>query len=563
MKTARRVRGKNERRGPRNGGDEEQSLKNDGAQRHQGRWYTLPRMTTQSSPTTRDLLGVACTSATLLMTELALTRIFSVVMYYHFAFLAISIALFGLSASGVFAYVARRWLDRIPTGPLLARQAVLYAALTIVALFCLVRLRVGLNYSPENLVLMLTIYALATLPFFSGGLVVTLAISRMSARINAVYAADLLGAAAGCLMLIPLLDHLGAPGVVFAAAFLALVAAVLFSPSEGRAIIAGCGLVVLAGAAILGVTSGFDVTDTKGHEGDRVLFSKWNSFSRIGVYERTHGDWSLSPAYKGPLPDTRFMDIDSAASTPILHIDPTLSNAQYLRYELTALAYHLKEPQPGFYGARDRPGRRRDFVSALIFGAGRVDGVEINPIIADDVMRDRFREFSGGIYSHPRVRIAIDDGRSFVRRSPDRYDVIQASLVDTWAATAAGAYTLTENALHRRRVQRLPRSSHRQWRVDDHAVGLRRRAARLAGAGGGDARGWNAADRLAVIQQDRVATFLLKKSPFTPQEIATLRTVSDQLGFQVLYLRNRLASRVHRRRRKSGSRGRQRSTTRG
>src|SRR6185503_7220171 len=59
-----------------------------------------------------------------------------------------------------------------------------------------------------------------------------------------------------------------------------------------------------------------------------------------------HGDWSLSPAYKGPLPDTRFMDIDSAASTPILGLKPDLSDAQYLHYELTALAYHL-------VGARD------------------------------------------------------------------------------------------------------------------------------------------------------------------------------------------------------------------
>src|SRR4030095_2673499 len=87
----------------------------------------------------------------------------------------------------------------------------------------------------------------------------------------------------------------------------------------------------------------FDVVDTKGHKGDRVLFSKWNSFSRIGVYDRTFGDWSLSPTYRGPLPDSRFMDIDSAASTPILGVTPDLSNAQYLRYELTALAYHLVE----------------------------------------------------------------------------------------------------------------------------------------------------------------------------------------------------------------------------
>src|SRR5436190_7949009 len=135
----------------------------------------------------RQLLGVGLTSATLLMTELALTRIFSVVMYYHFAFLAISIALLGLSASGVFAYVARRRLDRYDTGTLLAVESVVYALFTLVALFALVRLRIGLVYSRQNLILMLTTYALAALPFFTGGLVLTLAISRMSTRINAVY----------------------------------------------------------------------------------------------------------------------------------------------------------------------------------------------------------------------------------------------------------------------------------------------------------------------------------------------------------------------------------------
>jgi hypothetical protein len=293
----------------------------------------------------RDVIGVALVSATLLMTELALTRIFSVVMYYHFAFVAISIALFGLSASGVFAYVARRWLDRYPTSVLLARQSAIYAACTILALFELVRLRVGLNYTPRNLRLMLTIYTLAALPFFTGGLVITLAISRFSSRINTVYAADLIGAAAGCLVLIPLLDQLGAPGVVLTAAAMALIASVLFASPASRRRFAATGAVAMT-ALLAGQLSGvavFDVTDTKGHTSDRILFSKWNSFSRIGVYERTHGDWSLSYKYTGALPDTRYMDIDSAASTPILHVEPDLANVQYLRYELTALAYHLKE----------------------------------------------------------------------------------------------------------------------------------------------------------------------------------------------------------------------------
>src|SRR3954451_18924104 len=140
------------------------------------------------------------------------------------------------------------------------------------------------------------------------------------------------------------------------------------------------------------------------------------------------------------------MDIDSAASTPILRLDRDLANAQYLRYELTSLAYRLVKP--GFRALVIGPGGGRDLASALVFGAAQVDGDEINPIIADDVMRDRFRDYSGGIYTNPRVSIAVDDGRSFVRRAPNRYDIIQASLVDTWAATAAGAYTLTENTLY-------------------------------------------------------------------------------------------------------------------
>src|SRR5213596_2358625 len=114
-----------------------------------------------SNPSPRQLLGIALVSATLLMIELARTRIFSVIMYYHFAFLAISIALFGLSASGVFAYVARRRLERHATEWLLSRQSLVYGVATILALIVLVRIRVGLNYSPRNLALMLAIYLLA------------------------------------------------------------------------------------------------------------------------------------------------------------------------------------------------------------------------------------------------------------------------------------------------------------------------------------------------------------------------------------------------------------------
>jgi hypothetical protein len=485
-----------------------------------------------------SLTGIAALSAALLMTELALTRIFSVTMYYHFAFLAISIALFGLSASGVLVYVLRGRLAGAGTRELLTAGALIHGLATLVALACLVRIRVGLNYSSSNMVLMLAIYLLAALPFLTGGAVISLAFARMSERISVLYAADLVGAAAGCLVLIPLLNILGAPGVIMTAAGLATIAAVCFAPAASRRRIGLAAVVMLAvpSALQLAGRAPFDVVDTKGHEGDRVLFSMWNSFSRVAVYDREHGDWSLSPTFTGDKAESLFMDIDSAASTPILKGTGDATDASYLRYELTALAYHLAERPGGFNALVIGPGGGRDLLSALAFGATHVDGVEINPIIARDVMMERFREYSGNIYGDPRVAIFVDDGRSFVRRSRSTYDVIQASLVDTWAATAAGAYTLTENSLYTAEAF----GEYIDHLSDDGLLTITRwvfdglRLVSLAQEACA-ARGLDASRHLAIVRYDRVATFLLKKTPFTDQDIRRLQAVATDLGFSVLY----------------------------
>src|SRR3982751_4993986 len=117
------------------------------------RWRLMTPPDATAVPT-RILIGVALLSGALLMTELSLTRIFSVTMYYHFAFMAISIALFGLSASGVYVFLRQgRWRDR-STERLLEAHAVLFAVVTLIALAGLVRLRVGLTYTPANIALM-------------------------------------------------------------------------------------------------------------------------------------------------------------------------------------------------------------------------------------------------------------------------------------------------------------------------------------------------------------------------------------------------------------------------
>ncbi|HEY7058234.1 MAG TPA: hypothetical protein VH458_16985 [Vicinamibacterales bacterium] len=500
--------------------------------------------TPDTSQVSRGVLaGIALVSAALLMTELSLTRIFSVTMLYHFAFLAISIALFGLSASGVYVYLSRGRVAAIETSELLSRRSLGAAVVTVASLAVLLHLPLK-PYNTGNAVGLLTItYIVAALPFFAGGLVIALAMTRLSAQVNRVYAADLLGASGACLLLMPALNQLGAPGAIVFSACLAAVAAVGFAgrPRRSRTAVWAVGFVVVV--ATLGATPlrPFSLGAVKGHEQYTVLFSKWNSFSRIGVYDQPLEDWSLSPRFSGHIPKSHLMDIDAAAATQILNFRGDLQDVSYLKYELTALGYRLvggggPTPRP-FHALIIGTGGGRDLLSALVYGATTVDGVEINPIIVNDVMRDRFREYSGDIYNHPGVRIHIEDGRSFVRRSTDRFDLIQASLVDTWAATAAGAYTLTENSLYTveafedyldhltdRGVLSITR-----WTFDGlRLVALAHEACAR--------RGVELADRIAIVMNDRVATFLLKKTPFTDAERALLLHASEELAFVPLYV---------------------------
>lgn len=494
-----------------------------------------------SSPGTKTspivLAGVSCISAAVLMIELALTRIFSVTMFYHFAFLAVSVALFGLSASGVLIYVTPRLHSPERLLTQLGRYAVLFSGVTLASIVLLLQIRVGMDYNSQNLLMMIAIYLIAAAPFVAAGACLTLAISRLHADINRVYAADLIGAAGGCLLLVPALELFGGPGAMILAAAFGAFAGLLFARASHPARWRWYAVPVVTLIVLLALQARFTLIDVrfpKGEEPQNVLFSKWNAFSRVAVYDQPHHDWGLSTTYTGPHPDSRYMDIDSSASTPILAADRGASGLDYLRYELTGLAYSLK---PGGRVLIIGPGGGRDIWTALVFGARRVEGVEINPIIAADVMGDAFRAYSGDIYRRPGVSVAIDDGRSYVRRSKERYDLIQASLVDTWAASSAGAYTLTENNLYTvdafvdymRHLEPDGILTMSRWYDDGFRLVSLARAA-------GDRLGWpGIADRFFVARQDRLATFILKNSAFTDAEVKQLVDNATRLEFGVVY----------------------------
>lgn len=380
-------------------------------------------------------LGLGFTTMATLILELALTRIFSVVFYYHFAFLAISIALFGLGAGGVFSYVVA------------ARPGNVYQKLGTLALTSSVSVLLVLWFilSRENndVLTLGLVYFTAAVPFFLAGTIVSIAISEAIERVDHAYFFDLAGAAVGCLLLILFLDVAGGPGAVIAAAAVYAIAAALWynqARQDGRRIVAVLvALLMVTLIVVNGKTRWFDVHWAKGERIPDERFSAWNSFSRVGVIENHNPDGS--PYW--------LIRIDADAATGIATYD-----WQHGLYPEQRAG--LLRQGPGFpYGMRRGaktliigPGGGYDVSRALASGSKDVTAVEINPLIANKIMQDVMVKENYGIYRRPEVHLHVEDGRSYVRSSTEKYQVLQATLVDTWASTAAGAFALSENNLY-------------------------------------------------------------------------------------------------------------------
>ena len=375
-------------------------------------------------------LGLGITTLATLILELSLTRIFSVVFYYHFAFLAISIALFGLGSGGVFSYVV------------VARPGRLYSKLGVLGLadaLCVVGSLWFILSRPSELGYgtLAAVYVASALPFFLAGTVVSIAMSEAIERVDRAYFFDLAGAAAGCLVLIPFLNTFGGPNTVIAAGvFYAIAAAIWFHQAGNfrhRAVAVLIALLLVVLMVVNGRMHLLDVRVAKGEKLPPEKFVAWNSFSRVGV--------TTNRGYTSIV-------IDADAATALADKDwdhLTAKEHRDLSHDGPGFPYYLR---PGAKTLVIGAGGGYDVARALASGSRDITAVEINPIIANKIMRDRFAAESHRLYFRPEVHLVIEDGRSFVRRSTEKYQVLQATLVDTWASTAAGAFALSENNLY-------------------------------------------------------------------------------------------------------------------
>jgi hypothetical protein len=382
------------------------------------------------------LPAVALTSFSALLLELALTRLFSVVLFYHFAFLAISIALLGLGAGGVFAYLWKERLQGMELRRLMWMANMLAAAAIPIVLEIVLHVPVSLRLSAGNFLRLSAIYLCSAIPFFLTGLQFSAIFGRESSRIPKIYGADLIGGALACLAVVPLLNWIGGPNTILFAALISAIAALAWGPdAKGRKTSLALGAVLVLLLAFNHSGRIADVVWAKGIRRKNVEFARWNAISRVEVDRDDNGG--------------RVIVIDADANTYIMSAD--LSHWKGSGWEnglMSAPPAVVNVLRPHGDYAIIGPGGGVDVLRAVANGSHSVTGVEINPIIANTIMRGRYADYAQHLYERPDVQIHVADGRSFVRNANNRFDVVQMTLVDTWASTAAGAFALSENNLY-------------------------------------------------------------------------------------------------------------------
>jgi len=394
-------------------------------------------------PSRAILTAVFLMSASVLVFEVALTRLFSVVLRYHFVFLVTSVAVCGLGLGGLLAHVTRAARERRPTSASLVLSATGFGVLVPVTLTLL--LRWLLPYHPGMYV---AIGGVILLPFICAGVFLSVCFEQFGKQSGRLYAADLFGAAAASFGVVGLLQWLGGINACFAAGAMGALAGV-WAAGASRWLRALPPLLVAAGVAcfvaanhadrVLGVPAVhttdqnvgkplyIELADPKAPS--HIEYTEWNAFARTDVVAEHD-------------PSIRYVYTDGHVPTNMDRWDGKVGSIQYLR---GFLGYVALESTPKDRALFIGPGGGLDVLMALVAGYREIEGVEINPSILN-VMR-RYRKFNGGVYERPNVHVSVGDGRSYVKRSRNQYDLIYLALTQTATSGNVGL-SLVESYIH-------------------------------------------------------------------------------------------------------------------
>ena len=400
----------------------------------------------------RHYWGIFCLSLATLLLELAFTRVLAVANWYHFAFLVISMALLGFGTSGV-VLTLWTWLrDRASMDHTLAALSIAFGLIALVSYWLMQQIPFEpfeLFRDHRQLVFMPLYYVVVAAPFFGSGLPIGFLLFRGRDHADRLYAADLLGAGVGCAAIAVVMPVFGGSGSIVIAAALGFVAASVFGFTEARGLaVAGAALAIIAlpFALVANQLIPISVASTKHHplqpKNRAPLYTAWNTFSRVDVY-----DLPAAPDQGWPDAGFSIMLDGGSAGTGIGDLSGGVRN--YLArpdYRPTGIAYVGKtHPKVLIIGS----GSGREVLEALDFDARSITAVEINPIINDIVTR-QMRPHWGGLFEQPEVKLVTEEGRNFLQRSTEKYDVIISVQTMTAAAVSSGTMALSESYLFTR-----------------------------------------------------------------------------------------------------------------
>jgi hypothetical protein len=500
------------------------------------------------------LLAVGLVSAGVLAYEVLLARLFSIIQWYHFAYMVISIALLGYGASGTFLALARHRLEaRAPAA--FSVFAALFGV-SAVACFALAE-RLPFNaleliWDPNQLLYLGALYAILFVPFFCGAACVGLALACFAEPVGRIYRADLLGAGSGALGILGLLFIVIPGRALELIGGLGLLAAALACiPEAGsRARLRALGYAVGALILVFALPPGWTALQLSPYKG----LSQALRVPGAEIEVERSSPLGLLSAVRSPQVPFRHAPglslnnlIEPAAQigvftdgdglSPITAFGGELEPLAYLDFTTAALPYHLLDrPEVLVLGA----GGGADVLLALYHRARRIDAVELNPQLVD-LVRHRYGDFAGHLYERPEVRVHVGEARGFVAASADRYDLIQVPLLDAFAAAAAGTVSLSASFVYTieafdtyldhlepggylaitRWLKLPPRDSAKLFLTALQALERRGVA--------------EPARQLALIRSWETTTLLVKNGPFTPEDTQRIRTFADQRSFDLAW----------------------------
>jgi hypothetical protein len=494
-------------------------------------------------------IGVFLISSATLILEISLTRFFSVAKWYHFAFMVVSIALFGLGAGGssltLFPSLLGRSLNKL-----------LFTFSGLFSLSCLFSLVVAnqIPFDPfrfawdsMQILFLLFYYLVLAVPFLFSGLCTATILSKMGGNAGKIYFSDLIGAGLGSLLAI--LSPLSGSRIIFFASLLGAASTLSFSLHLPRKCSYMSLFLVIALIISLPCAQSLlqiEISPYKSlkaalrYPDAELLFTQWNAFSRVDVVKSPYVRYApgLSYEYRRDLPPQLGITVDGNGLNAITHYEGDLNAIEFTDFLPMALVYHLKEDQSALILGS---GGGLSVLTALYNDVQSIIAVEINPIIVD-LVKGRYGEFSGDIYGDERVRVEVMDSRGFIRSCNEEFDVIQLPLTENVAASSTGIYALSENYIYTKEAfedfyTHLTENgflSITRWllpppREEIRIVSLAVSA--LEGQGIHDLEG-----RIAVIRSWCTITLLIKKGEFTSEEVCGVKEFCRVRKFDLVHV---------------------------